>query len=179
MHHVDFWESPVPTRWESDWQVRGTRVEDFQNTSSGILADQVYTNRAQVVIPPVASAIRKTKLGAYSDQGTWKGADLPHLDSQMESFVSPRVWFVHIQARCWVTAPLTVESVCQPIWPEELATTAPERYADQWPLSQEVGKQSYSAPKRQYLTWRLLCYAGGWGGIKSHPRLRVALSLSQ
>ena len=66
-----------------------------------ILADQVHTGSAQVVITisSFAHPHNQVSVVLYSEQGTQCGTDLLDSDSSMRSSASPKAWFAQVQER--------------------------------------------------------------------------------
>ena len=137
--------------------------------STQISAGRVLTCSAQVVIPAVALAVCRTRLGAHSDQRTWwmqvcliwilKQAILPALE--------PRLPIPRQRGKSQPQPLWRVSS--GPIWTEGLAIT-PGSCAVQWHLRGEAGRADYpqskaSAGHRAFPRHcsRGIIHSRGWG----------------
>lgn len=92
-----------PSTMRTAGQSAAVEWGELATTSAWTLADWIHTCGVQVVIGSC-----RTKSRVRSDQGTWRGADLPDLDTRT-SFANPRAWFAHTHPRSWITAPTAVE----------------------------------------------------------------------
>ena len=131
------WGAPLLEIWLW-WR----RKEGLATTSIWILADQIHTCSAQLVIPNSGFAHLQNQLRSILWPGKLVRCRSAWFRFSNEEFAGTRAWFAHTQARSWDISTPTMKSI---FWPHLIrrAGDYPGGFAGQHHLSQEMDKQSW------------------------------------
>lgn len=138
-------ESVALNHWESDWDEEGGGLA---TTSTQILANQVHTSSAQVLIP-ISSFVHLWNQGKVL---FWPENSMGHSSAW---FYGPFLnLFALALARNWTTTSPIVESVFWPHWTCRARENSLKQ-CGQWQLNQEVDIQRLSQPQCSRISFPL------------------------